>query len=101
LATITALSGCTITSLYLICSSGIKQNSYELSGPHFPPQRIPVFAQGRGVEGRGHAEERKWNLSEWFHISGESLEGSDDPPFDARFPHLRHPKRCQCWFVNC
>ena len=30
--TITALAGCTFTSLYLICSTGCKQNSYDFLG---------------------------------------------------------------------
>jgi hypothetical protein len=30
--TITALAGCTFTSLYLICSTGFKQNSYDFFG---------------------------------------------------------------------
>jgi len=30
--TVTALAGCTFTSLYLICSTGCKQNSYDFFG---------------------------------------------------------------------
>jgi thioredoxin reductase len=30
--TITGLAGCTFTSLYLICATGIKQNSYDFFG---------------------------------------------------------------------
>src|SRR5437867_13093725 len=33
--TITALSGCTFTSLYLICSTDCKKNSYDFFGFYF------------------------------------------------------------------
>jgi hypothetical protein len=40
--TITALAGCTFTSLYLICSTGFKQNSYDFFGLCFTTENRKI-----------------------------------------------------------
>src|SRR5437016_1907348 len=49
--TITALAGCTSTSLYLICATGFKQNSYDFFGANHEWIRINTNQRKRADHG--------------------------------------------------